>query len=251
MNAPSSRLQRFLQSFQREHEHMDVCLFLIATPKAGAAVAAADTAALLDLAAGMPGIRRAVVHVPLEGGANDPYLHAQAAPACTLQLYFGEIDALEGVLREGGEAHALLQADGFKDCSVVQQVMAVRRYPVPDAGSVAAGEPRCTYLVSYEGPADDFNAWLGHYIDSHPPIMARFPGIREIEIYTRMDYRGALPAERSHAMQRNKVVFDSPEALNLALASPVRHEMRADFRNFPPFSGANLHFPVISTARRF
>jgi hypothetical protein len=52
-------------------------------------------------------------------------------------------------------------------------------------------------------------------------------------------------------MQRNKVVFDSPDALNAALASPVRHEMRADFKNFPPFSGANLHFPMISVARDF
>jgi uncharacterized protein (TIGR02118 family) len=106
-------------------------------------------------------------------------------------------------------------------------------------------------MVSYEGPAEDLNAWLGHYIDSHPPIMARFPGIREIEIYTRMDYCAALPVARSNAMQRNKVVFDSPDALNAALASPVRHEMRADFKHFPPFSGASPHFPAISIARDF
>jgi len=27
--------------------------------------------------------------------------------------------------------------------------------------------------------------------------------------------------------------------------------MRADFKNFPTFSGANLHFPMISVARDF
>ena len=231
---------------------MDVCLFLIATERATTDVTQPLNAqGILDAAAAFPGIRRAVVHVPVKGGANDPYLHAEAPPRCTLQAYFSSIDALESVLREGGNAHALLNLTGLKECDLTQQVMAVRRFPVPDPGTQRADESRCTYLVSYEGPAEDLNAWLGHYIDSHPPIMARFPGIREIEIYTRMDYRGALPVARSNAMQRNKVVFDSPDALNAALASPVRHEMRADFKNFPPFSGANLQFPVISSARDF
>jgi hypothetical protein len=44
-------------------------------------------------------------------------------------------------------------------------------------------------------------------------------------------------------MQRNKVVFDSPAALKAALSSPVRHEMRADFKAFPPFTGENSHYP--------
>jgi uncharacterized protein (TIGR02118 family) len=231
---------------------MDVCLFLIATERAATdAAQTVDPQTIHDIAATFPGIKRAVVHVPVQGGANDPYLLAEAPPRCTLQLYFDSIDALENVLREGCKAHALLNLAGLKECDLMQQVMAVRRFPVPDPGSQPADDARCTYMVSYEGPAEDLNAWLGHYIDSHPPIMARFPGIREIEIYTRMDYCGALPVARSNAMQRNKVVFDSPDALNAALASPVRHEMRADFKNFPPFSGASPHFPAISIARDF
>jgi hypothetical protein len=45
-------------------------------------------------------------------------------------------------------------------------------------------------------------------------------------------------------MQRNKVVFDSVAALTAALNSPVRDEMRADYKQFPPFSSDNAHFPV-------
>jgi hypothetical protein len=74
--------------------------------------------------------------------------------------------------------------------------------------------------------------------------MARFPGIREIEIYTRIDWCGFLPWRRVNHMQRNKVVFDSPSALTAALNSPVRHEMRVDFAKFPPFTGPNTHFPM-------
>ena len=54
-------------------------------------------------------------------------------------------------------------------------------------------EPHCTYLVAYEGAADDLPAWLAHYIASHAAIMARVPDIRQVEICTRIDWIGALP----------------------------------------------------------
>src|SRR5271166_3086476 len=63
--------------------------------------------------------------------------------------------------------------------------MLVRRYPVPDPTfRTPPGELPCTYLVAYEGAAEDLPAWLAHYIADHPPIMSRFPGVRQIEIYT-------------------------------------------------------------------
>ena len=48
-------------------------------------------------------------------------------------------------------------------------------------------------------------------------------------------------------MQRNKVVFDNQAALTAALNSPVRHEMRASFHRFPPFTGPITHFPMTTT----
>ena len=42
------------------------------------------------------------------------------------------------------------------------------------------------------------------------------------------------------------VAFDSPAALSAALNSPLREEMRADFRKFPPFSGRVTHFPMLT-----
>jgi uncharacterized protein (TIGR02118 family) len=135
----------------------------------------------------------------------------------------------------------------LKHAKVTQQAMLMRHFAVPDAAfRTPLGELPCTYLVAYEGRTNDLNAWLAHYIASHPPIMARFPGIRQIEIYTRIDWCGFLPWRRVEYMQRNKVVFDSTKALTTALNSPVRHEMRADFARFPPFTGPNTHFPMLT-----
>lgn len=235
---------------------MDVCLFLTATARENGPAASPSTSssasfsALSKLAGTLPGLKRMVLHTPVAQGAQDPYLKDEAPPCAALQFYFGELGEVEAALEPDGALQALLDSERFAlppDCVLTQQVMAVRRFAVPEPRVDMQGGSRCTYLVSYEGPAEDFNAWLGHYVAHHPELMAQFPGIREIEIYTGLDYHSELPVARATPMQRNKVVFDSPEALNAALASPTRHAMREDFKRFPPFSGANLHFPMLST----
>jgi hypothetical protein len=80
--------------------------------------------------------------------------------------------------------------------------------------------------------------------------MATMPGIRELEVYTRVDWVGSLPWARADHMQRNKVAFDSPAALTLALNSPARAAMRKDYNNFPPFAGKVTHFPMATLVIR-
>ncbi|MBU6496953.1 MAG: EthD family reductase [Rhodospirillales bacterium] len=199
---------------------------------------AAAPAGLAAALAGVAGMARALIHTP--AATHDPYLDDGAPPALVLQLYFDEIAALEAAIAPGGRLAAL---PGLAR----QQAMLVRPFAVPDARlRTASGAPHCTYLVAYQGVAENLDAWLSHYIAHHPPIMARFPAIRAIEIATRIDWCGGPPAARVTHMQRNKVVFDSADALTAALNSPVRHEMRADFQNFPSFTGPTTHFPMLT-----
>jgi uncharacterized protein (TIGR02118 family) len=194
-----------------------------------------------DILGRTPGLAKALIYTP--SSTSDPYLNDGAPPTLGLQLDFSHIADLEAACARGGHLQALTSI--MPGADVAQQAMLTRRFPVHDA-QFRSPEPHCTYLVAYEGEAEDANVWLAYYIAHHPPIMARFPGIREIEISTRIDWCGFLPFRRVNYLQRNKVVFDSPEALTAALNSPVRHEMRADFKNFPPYSGANTHFPMLT-----
>ena len=210
----------------------------------------ADLAWLARFIAGTPGLRQGLIYTP--STTTDPYLDDGPPPRLALQLYFNDIAALEaataadGYLQGLAARTALPSLDGAE---VTQQAMLVRRYPVPDPTfRTPPGEMPCTYLVAYEGEAEDLVAWLTHYIDDHPPIMARFPGIRQIEIYTCIHWCGCVPWPRVEHMQRNKVVFDSQAALTAALNSPVRHEMRAGFARFPPFTGPITHFPMATTS---
>jgi uncharacterized protein (TIGR02118 family) len=174
------------------------------------------------------GMRKAHVYTPER--ASDPFLDDGAPPPLVVQLYFDDLMRLEEAC-DGALAQYASRS--------VAQAMAVRRYAVP-----APAAAKCTYLVAYDGPAEDEHAWHAHYLAHHPALMARLPGIRELEIYTRVDWFAPPSWRRANCMQRNKVAFDSAAALTAALDSPIRLEMRADFQRLPPFSGAVTHYPM-------
>lgn len=197
-----------------------------------------DTGRVAALLRAVPGLSDGLIHTP--GSTHDPYLHDGAPPRLALQCYFETIEALEAAVAPYGPLRDLPALIGD---DVTQQAMLTRRFAVPDP--VFRGDGAFTYLVAYEGKAEDLPAWLAHYIASHAAIMTRFPAIRAVEIFTRIDWCGGLaPWRRVDHMQRNKVVFDDAAALTAALNSPVRHEMRADFGHFPPFTGPVSHFPM-------
>lgn len=186
--------------------------------------------------------------------ASDPYVKDGPSPSLVLQLYFAELPDLENALSRRGHLAALVSSAEFPTLAradIAHQAMFVRPFAVPDPHfRTPHGEPHCTYLVSYEGEAEDLNAWHVHYLESHIGHMAEFPGIRELEIYTRVDWVSLLPWMRQNFMQRNKVVFDSTDALQSALHSSVRHAMREDFKRFPKFSGPNNHFAMATRVIR-
>ncbi len=187
-----------------------------------------------------PGVTEAHIFTP--GQTDDPYLNDGQPPAFAFQVYFDNVEALEEALGPGGlyvEALPRILGGDFR-----HQAMLVRPFSVPDA-NIRQRQSACTYLVAYEGAAEDLPLWLSCYLGHHAPIMTRFPDVRSVEVYTRIDWCDAMPTwQRADHMQRNKIVFDDAAALTAALHSPVRHEMRADFLNFPPFTGPVSHFPM-------
>jgi hypothetical protein len=223
---------------------MNTCLFL--TFKSGSDIAADELAQLTGFLRATPKLTKALLHTP--ASTSDPYVKDRASPSLVLQLYFAELADLEVSTSRSGYLQALTSRNdfpGLAQAEASQQAMLVRPFRVPDpALRTPPGEPYCTYLVSYEGEADDLNAWHSHYLENHTRHMAMFPGIRELEVYTRLDWISAQPWRQLNFMQRNKVAFDSPAALQAALNSPVRDEMRADFNTFPTFSGPNTHFAM-------
>lgn len=220
--------------------------YFLTFQKAGQPLSEGDSARVIGVVRTTPKLQRGLVFTPQE--TSDPYLKDDPPPQLALELYFDDIADLEAVLAPAGHLQALAAPNALTSlakAAVTQQAMLARCFPVPDATfRTPPGDLPCTYLVHYPGHAEDLNVWLAYYIEHHPRLMARFPGIREIEVCTRIDWCGFLPWPRVNYMQRNKVVFDNAAALTAALNSPVRHEMREDFHKFPPYTGGNYHAPM-------
>jgi uncharacterized protein (TIGR02118 family) len=201
-----------------------------------------------ELAAFMRNIRGLVrAHLMIPVVARDRYIDDGPAPLLTLQLCFERLETLESAGGSDGELRALSASlpTSLAQAQVFQQAMWTRSYEV--CGPAMPQEPgrrSCSFLVHYPGEPESLNEWLTYYLRSHVPLMCRFPGIRAVEVYTRVDWIDALPWQRVHHFQRNKIVFDSAAALEQALHSPVREQMKADRGQFPPFSGGNVHFPL-------
>lgn len=221
---------------------MTICLFLTAYQEEVASKVDEDW---LDASlAEVDGMRELILHLPFAFDQGYPHLVAAEPPRCVIQLYFPSLCALEqALLRQGPLARLLTKAEltGYR---WTQQAMLVRSFmPVTGASQRSTG---VTYLVEYDGHRADDDHWLACYLRQHPPLLALLPGVRAVEVYTRLDYCSDLPIARARALQRNKVVFDCAAALATALASPQRDRLREDFLSLPTFTGTSPHYPMQS-----
>ncbi len=218
--------------------------------KPGAALSAGGHEKVVALVKAIPGLAKGHVYRP--AGPGDYYFNEDGEPpVLALQLYYRDIEDLERAAGPDGALQALTRGDAFPSLAgaeVHHQAMVTRSFPVTDPTfQTPKGERHCSFLVHYPGQAEDLNAWLGYYVANHTKAMLSFPGLREIEVLSRVDWIDGLPGwTRVNYIQRNKVVFDSPNALSAALTSPAIKVMRADYAKFPPFTGANVHYPMLT-----
>jgi hypothetical protein len=222
---------------------MTFCYFLTMNDRSTASVGQLE--AVLTQLAEIRGIREVRAHSP--ASATDPMLDDGRPPSLVLQLFFADIKSMEAATLADGSIQTATAplVDAIAANEISQQAMLARRFDVPEPVTPSAqSEPACTYLVRYEGPAQDTNAWLSEYLHGHPPLMLQLPGLRALEIFTRIDWCGAIPWSRSEDLQRNQVVFDTPHALSAALNSPLRVQMREHYDALPPFEGRVTHFPM-------
>lgn len=175
-------------------------------------------------------------------GANDPFNHDKTGP---LRMIMPEFESLDALLSARGAVERSLSQ---LPAGVTATMTAMERvfYPV---GAQTRPEPLrapFSYMVRYHRPAEDEAAFVANYIATHPQTLGKLPRIRSVMCY----FPAVLPPGQYAAanyMIGNEVVFDTVADFNAAMQSPVRQELRAHFREFPPFTGLNTHVPMIRT----
>lgn len=182
------------------------------------------------------------LYTPAAGRAKDPMVDDGPGPLFLMMLEFADMAALEQAARSPTFAAPLARRPAGLDLSA--DAMERRFYPVAaDAEAKPLSAP-FSYSVRYHRPAEDEARFVDFYLNNHPPLLGRLPGIRNVICYLTMPGGAVAGLPSADYMLGNEVVFDTNEAFNAAMASEVRRELRADFARFPSFTGRNTHYPM-------
>lgn len=189
----------------------------------------------------LPGVGSILVYTP--EAYHDPMLQDDPGPALLVRVTFPTLDRLESSLRSKTavlDFAKFVAFTGFRG-RARDEIMHDTQYPVADDPAGKAPSGPLSYYVFYQGPAQDRRAFIGYYEKNHPPLLGLLPGIRTTVLYTPTD-RGP-PLEIAHAghILICDVSFASSDALNAALDSQVRKDLRDDYHKFPKFEGPVVH----------
>lgn len=196
----------------------------------------------VDCWVALPDILALDLYSQAAGGAHDPFNNDGAGPLFIAMLAFPSRAALAAAITSADFGLSL----GGRPPGLTWTGSAFERHFYPVGGEVAPLTAPFSYVVRYHKPAEDEAAFIRNYVDTHPPTLATLPGIRSVMCYfpQAIEAVGLAPADY---MIGNEVAFDSVESFNIAMQSPVRQELRRHFREFPPFSGLNTHYPMNRT----
>ena len=191
----------------------------------------------------LPGVSAVDAYEMVISRTHDPFVEAETGPLLIAMLHFNSAEAMSRAIAAPAFAQSLKALP--HGVATTGTPFERRLYPV---GGEAQPKPLTapfSYVVRYHRPAEDEAEFVSHYIDGHPPLLARLPGIRSVLCYLPLDALATPALPTANVMIGNEVAFDTPEAFNAAMATPLRAEMRAHFHSFPKFSGRNTHYPMM------
>jgi hypothetical protein len=190
----------------------------------------------------LPGLTAVDLYQSVRGNTHDPFNSDGPGPLLIAMLQFPTQQKLEAGLADPRFKQSVATRPGLTTTGTSFER---RFYPVAGAPNPGPLRAPFSYVVRYHQPAENVEEFVSHYIADHPPILGKLPEIRSVLCYLPIEQTAAAVLPPADYMVGNEVVFDTPEAFNAAMASPVRFDLRAHFRNFPKFTGKNTHFPMM------
>ena len=172
-----------------------------------------------------------------------PPLHDVPAPTAIVQIDVDSVDAAKKLVASRKFKKGLLDKKRYAgpvekiDLDLLEAV----HYPIPGH---AAPPPRIaplSFVVRYYGPVRDHKEFVEFYTTNHPPLLAKFPGIRNVLCYLPLNWRETGEITDASVVIGNEVVFDDLDSLNRALASDALGPVMEDSKAFPPV-GFSTHY---------
>lgn len=192
----------------------------------------------------LPDLASFDAYVPASGG-KDPHVDDGAGPCVLAVLAFADEAQLRAAISSAMFRRGLA---GLPPAATVTAGAMRRAFYSPE-GEIDEQDLSApfSYVVRYHRPAEDERAFVAHYLASHPALLATLPRIRSVLCDVPIPWSDPNGLASAQCMLGNEVAFDSIADFNAAMESPVRQELRAHYRDFPPFSGRNTHYPMLRT----
>ncbi len=165
-----------------------------------------------------------------------------AAPALMIQIDMENATDAQALVQSENFQHMILDESAYAAPidKLALDIFETVHFAIPGHQTPPPRTAPLSFVVRYYGPTDDMAAFDRFYTENHPPILAAFPGIRNVLCYLPLDWQSTNNVPDSSLILGNEVVFDDVDALNRALESDVMPRLREDGSQFAEF-GYNTH----------
>ena len=195
--------------------------------------------------AGLGSVDYVDLYTPSRTNHSDPYVDDRDGPLLMIQTGHADLAAVQAMLASPAFATASdFGASGVPALRLTHDVMTRELFAVDGEDEPRPMSAPLSFVVRYHGPCEDPAMFTEHYRQGHATALTRLPAIRNVLVYARIEWDDPTGIERADYLLGNEVVFDSIEALNTALNSPLRHELREHYKTFPGWSGRNTHYAM-------
>ena len=192
----------------------------------------------------LPGARVALLHTPKP--SHDPFLADKDPPLLLVQVSFESREEAEAALVSPAAKMLKHDYEGVpvKGGRISHELLQTEPYATATSAPSEVVTAPVSYFVHYRRPVDDEEHFLDHYRAGHVPILAQFPGLRSLTLYTPTRWRSPIKMAPADHFLVCQIAFDSLDALNDALASEVRVRLREDYYGFPKH-GEVSHYAML------
>lgn len=140
------------------------------------------------------------------------------------------------------EQHFISKQGVLEDASKINlDVLEAVHYDVPGHKSPPPRTAAYSFVVRYYGPVGDAADFTNFYTKMHPPLLAKFPNIRNVLCYLPLGWsdRGELTDDT--LILGNEVVFETLGDFIAATKTPVMGEVMADSEMFKSYGYSSHH----------
>lgn len=176
--------------------------------------------------------------------ANDlPPMDDVPSPSAIIEIHVKTVEDARNLIKSSAFEHFFINLNELTAPwkRVHLEVFDTVHYPIPGFQHTPPRNARLSFVVRYYGAPSHQREFEEFYTLNHPPLLAQFPGIRNVICYLPLDVDVGIAINQEHTILGNEVVFDDLGGLSAALDSEAMLAVMEDSAGFPTFTYSSHH----------